>query len=90
MTVMGKKTAYSYLSRAIWRRFLVSGTLAPDFSGDGYWWVKFTIDIEHPLAWSVVQELGHVLNYVSLPKNDYPPCLCLFRRRRTYMNGGAS
>ncbi|MEL6761403.1 MAG: hypothetical protein AAFP04_13525 [Myxococcota bacterium] len=30
------------------------------------WWVKFTIDIEHKLAWHVVQELGHVMNYVSL------------------------
>jgi hypothetical protein len=28
--------------------------------------VKFTIDIEHPLAWNVVQELGHILNYLSL------------------------
>lgn len=25
------------------------------------WWVKFGIDIAHPLAWNVVQELGHVL-----------------------------
>jgi hypothetical protein len=33
--------------------------------GDG-WWVKFSIDVEHPLAWNVVQELGHVLNYLSL------------------------
>ena len=30
----------------------------------GGWWVKFSIDIEHPLAWHVVQELGHVLNYL--------------------------
>ncbi|HKP30170.1 MAG TPA: hypothetical protein VJU15_12240 [Gemmatimonadales bacterium] len=28
-------------------------------------WVKFTIDTEHDLAWNVVQELGHVLNYLS-------------------------
>ena len=33
---------------------------------DGSWWVKFSIDIEHPLAWQVVQELGHVLNYLSI------------------------
>lgn len=33
---------------------------------EGVWWVKFVIDIDHPLAWRVVQELGHVLNYVSL------------------------
>ena len=34
--------------------------------GRGLWWCKFAIDIEHPLAWHVVQELGHVLNYISL------------------------
>jgi hypothetical protein len=34
--------------------------------GDGGWWVKFTIDIDHDLAWHTVQELGHVLNYLSL------------------------
>jgi hypothetical protein len=48
--------------------------------------VKFAIDIDHPLAWHVVQELGHVLNYVSLEerlptsfKPISPP---------PYMNGG--
>jgi hypothetical protein len=30
------------------------------------WWVKFGIDVFDPLAWRVVQELGHVLNYISL------------------------
>lgn len=34
--------------------------------GDGTWWVKFSIDIDHDLAWHTVQELGHVLNYLSL------------------------
>jgi len=50
------------------------------------WYVKFSIDTEHPLAWNVVQELGHVLNYLSveerLPrvfKPVSPP---------PYMNGG--
>jgi len=33
---------------------------------DGRWWVKFGLDVEHPLAWRVVQELGHVLKYLSL------------------------
>jgi hypothetical protein len=53
---------------------------------DGRWWVKLTIDIGHPLAWHVVQELGHVLNYLStterLPttfKPVSPP---------PYLNGG--
>lgn len=53
---------------------------------DGQWWLKFAIDIDHPLAWHVVQELGHVLNYLStterLPttfKPVSPP---------PYLNGG--
>jgi hypothetical protein len=33
---------------------------------NGTWWVKFSIDLEHALAWNVVQELGHVLNYLSV------------------------
>ncbi len=33
---------------------------------DGGWWVKFTIDIDHDLAWHTVQELGAVLNYLSV------------------------
>jgi hypothetical protein len=51
------------------------------------WWVKFRLDIKHPLAWRHVQELGHVLNYVSLTeqlqavfKPVSPPA---------YLNGGA-
>ena len=53
---------------------------------DGLWWVKFSLDTNHPLAWRVVQELGHVLNYLSteerLPtvfKPVSPP---------PYLNGG--
>ena len=48
-----------------------------------YWWVKFRIDIDHPLAWNVVQELGHVLNYLSIEERlptifkpvSPPPCM---------------
>jgi hypothetical protein len=40
----------------------ITGKIGFGISDDGLWWVKFTIDIEHPLAWSIVQELGHVLN----------------------------
>ena len=51
----------------------------------GLWWVKFHIDIEHPLAWRVVQELGHVLNYISLEDR-----LTVFMpvSPPPYMNGG--
>jgi len=56
------------------------------FSGDGYWWVKFTIDIKHPPAWRVVQELGHVLNYVSL--EERLPTVFMPVSPPPYMNGG--
>ncbi|MGI4834732.1 MAG: hypothetical protein ACRYFK_14850 [Janthinobacterium lividum] len=52
----------------------------------GLWWIKFRIDILHPLAWQVVQELGHVVNYLSLdeklPTTFYPAS------PPPYMNGG--
>ena len=46
----------------------IPAVLNPIASGveDKCWWIKFKIDINHDLAWQVVQELGHVLNYLSL------------------------
>ena len=44
----------------------VTTPIGHGYSDAGRWWVKFAIDITHPLAWRVVQELGHVLNYVSV------------------------
>jgi hypothetical protein len=53
---------------------------------EGLWWIKFTIDIENKLAWNVVQEFGHVMNYLSiderLPTTFYPVS------PPPYMNGG--
>ena len=53
---------------------------------DDLWWIKFAIRLDDPLAWNVIQELGHVLNYLSpterLPtvfKPVSPP---------PYLNGG--
>jgi hypothetical protein len=53
--------------------------------GDG-WWLKFTIDTEHPLAWNVVQELGHVLNYLS--PNERLPTTFKPVSPPPYLNGG--
>jgi hypothetical protein len=50
------------------------------------WWVKFSLDIEHPLAWNVVQELGHVLNYLSL--DEKLPTTFKPVSPPPYMNGG--
>jgi hypothetical protein len=50
------------------------------------WWVKFGIDLDHALAWHVVQEFGHVLNYLSLEE----PLPTIFKpvSPPPYMNGG--
>jgi len=50
------------------------------------WWVKFSIDIKHPLAWSVVQELGNVLNYLSV--NERLPTIFMPVSPPSYLNGG--
>lgn len=54
----------------------------------GNWWVKFTIDITHELAWYVVQELGHVINYLSL--NERLPTAFYPVSPPPYLNGGPS
>src|SRR3712207_4041125 len=53
---------------------------------ESLWWVKFEIDIELPLAWNVVQELGYVLNYISL--TDRLPTLFMPVSPPPYLNGG--
>ena len=53
---------------------------------NGNWWVKFTLDTTHPLAWRHVQELGHVLNYVSV--KDRLPTVFMPVSPPPYLNGG--
>jgi hypothetical protein len=52
----------------------------------GNWWTKFTIDITHPLAWNVVQELGFVLNYLS--SEERLPTVFKPVSPPPYLNGG--
>jgi hypothetical protein len=33
---------------------------------NGFWWVKFSLDINNPLAWNVVQVFAYVINYLSI------------------------
>ncbi len=51
----------------------IQKNLIDSYGSDGKqaWWFKFQIDVDHPLAWQTVQELGHVLNYIS--KNERLP-----------------
>ncbi len=73
----------AYLDRVPSVSHVANGT-----SDNGIWWIKFNIDISHPVAWNVVQEFGHVLNYLSVDERlscvfmpvSPPPC----------MNGGPS
>jgi hypothetical protein len=53
---------------------------------DGNWWVKFQIDVKNEFAWQVVQEFGHILNYVSL--NERLPVVFYPVSAPPYMNGG--
>ena len=50
------------------------------------WWVKFSLDIDHRLAWSAVQELGHVLNGLSL--SERLPTVFKPVSPPPYLNGG--
>jgi hypothetical protein len=64
----------------------VQGSIGNGVLGDDGWWVKFVIDISHPLAWRTVQELGHVLNYVSI--NERLPAVFMPVSPPPYINGG--
>ncbi len=55
---------------------------------NGSWWLKFSIAIENPLAWNVVQEFGHVMNYLSL--DERLPTVFYPVSSPPYMNGGPS
>ena len=64
----------------------IKGKIGSGLYQEGYWWVKLSIDINHPLAWRTVQELGYILNYLSveerLPTMVYPVS------PPPYLNGG--
>jgi len=60
--------------------------ISSDSTPDAYWWVKLNIDIEHPLAWNAVQELGFVLNYISV--EEKLPTVFMPVSPPPYLNGG--
>jgi len=64
----------------------ISTDIASGQFESGNWWVKFSIEISHSLAWAVVQELGHVLNYLSI--NERLPTVFMPVSPPPYMNGG--
>lgn len=64
----------------------IEGTIGKGHFADGNWWVKFDIVIDHPLAWHVVQELGCVLNYLSI--KERLPTVFMPVSPAPYLNGG--
>jgi hypothetical protein len=64
----------------------IVGTIGKGPLEDGLWWVKFGINIDHPLAWSVIQEFGCVLNYLSV--NERLPTVFMPVSPPPYLNGG--
>jgi hypothetical protein len=63
----------------------ITGSIGKGRYENGNWWVKFKIDITHPLAWSVVQEFGCVLNYLSI--NERLPTIFMPVSPAPYLNG---
>lgn len=82
---MGNDADFSALEKFLGRVPAITGALGKGVD-DGLWWVKFSIDVDHPLAWRVVQELGHVLNYVSI--KERLPTVFMPVSPPVYMNGG--
>jgi len=64
----------------------LTGTIGSGRHDNGLWWVKFAIDIDHLLAWNVVQEFGCVLNYLSV--NERLPTVFMPVSPAPYLNGG--
>ena len=50
------------------------------------WWVKFSLKIDHHLAWNTVQEFGHVLNLLSI--SERLPTVFKPVSPPPYLNGG--
>ncbi|MBX2872216.1 MAG: hypothetical protein KTR30_08950 [Saprospiraceae bacterium] len=66
----------------------VNALISTGVDEQGYWWVKFQINIDHSLAWHTVQELGCVINYISL--NERLPTVFYPVSPAPYLNGGPS
>jgi hypothetical protein len=82
---MGDDADFSGLEKFLGRIPAIRGSVGKGVD-NGLWWVKFSIDIEHPLAWRVVQELGHVLNHLAI--NERLPTVFMPVSPPVYLNGG--
>ena len=84
--IMGTETELITLKEYLAKIPSINPAMSSGIFENGCWWVKFQIDTHHELAWRVVQELGHTLNYMSL--NDRLPTVFMPVSPPPYMNGG--
>jgi len=83
---MGDERDFNTLESYLDRVPAITGPIGRGRFENGNWWVKFAIDIDHPLAWHVVQELGCVLNYLSI--QERLPTVFMPVSPAPYLNGG--
>jgi hypothetical protein len=53
---------------------------------EGMWFIQFKININHKLAWNIIQELACVVNYLSV--NERLPTVFYPVSPAPYLNGG--
>ena len=83
---MNEDLAFQTLEAYLGEVPAIVGPFGHGVESDGKWWLKFSIDIDNPLAWHVVQEFGHVVNYLSV--SERLPTSFMPVSPPPYMNGG--
>ncbi|WP_340201502.1 hypothetical protein [Ascidiimonas sp. W6] len=79
-------STFESLEKFLIRIPAIRSSIGKGSNKEGYWWVKFEIDLGHKYAWNVVQELAHIMNYPST--NEKPPILFYPSSPAPYLNGG--
>ncbi len=80
------ETNFTELLDFIKRIPAINNNMATGIYEDKNWWLKFSIDIENNLAWNVVQEFGHIINYISI--DERLPTIFYPVSSPPYLNGG--
>ena len=85
---MDDRGKFEHLLEYLGRVPAVVGSIGFGTLENGNWWVKFSLDLSHQLAWNVVQEFGHVLNYLSV--EERLPTTFMPVSPPPYLNSGPS
>lgn len=85
--IMAKPREFKKLVAYLQKIPAMSGPIHWQRCDDGTWSVGFSLALEHPLAWSAVQELAYVLNTLSV--SELLPTRFLPTAPPPYLNGPA-